>query len=282
VSNIRVRLTFFFIAFPALMAMILFLPFRGHLVFNLVVTLASGAAAMEMANIFGNRGVRLSRTAAFILGAAGPLFSYLHISGVSAGDYLPVFSVLAAAGLLARDIFHPREEDFQEVLFRLAAYFFLLIYPGLFCSYVGRLFTLPSGTAALLVFVAGTYLNDSFAWASGVLWGSRSRNILTVSPNKSLVGFVFGFLASIAVVGLSAAWGILPLRAPAALVLGISLGTTTILGDLAESALKRSGTLKDSGNIIPGRGGFLDSIDSPLFSAPIFYYVYLAVSSGVG
>ncbi len=282
-SNIQLRLIFFFVAFPALIGMIAFMPFAGNLAFNLLVIVVAGIAAVEISHIFRNRGVRLSDAAAFVLGAAGPVSTYLKTSGLSTAEILPAFYVLAAAGLMAREIFHPREEDFREVLYRLAAYFFIMMYPGLFISYVGRLMALPSGTAVVLLLIAGTYLNDSAAWAAGVLWGRNNRNILTVSPNKSLVGFIAGFLASIIVaVGAAAAPGFLPVPLPAAVVLGAVLGFTTILGDLAESALKRSGILKDSGTIIPGRGGLLDSIDSPLFSAPVFYYFYLVVVSRAG
>jgi phosphatidate cytidylyltransferase len=91
-----------------------------------------------------------------------------------------------------------------------------------------------------MIFVAGTYLNDSFAWLTGVLWGKKSRNILAVSPNKSLVGFIFGFLASVLVVVLAAVFlpAYVPLTLPSALLLGAVLGITTIFGDLSESSLK--------------------------------------------
>lgn len=49
------------------------------------------------------------------------------------------------------------------------------------------------------------------------------------------------------------------------------MALSSIVGDLTESVLKRSSGIKDSGKIIPGRGGILDSIDSIVVSAPIFY-----------
>jgi phosphatidate cytidylyltransferase len=57
-------------------------------------------------------------------------------------------------------------------------------------------------------------------------------------------------------------------------VLGLLTGVAATLGDLGESAIKRSSGLKDSGSIIPGRGGMLDSIDSLTLAAPVFYLVF--------
>ena len=53
---------------------------------------------------------------------------------------------------------------------------------------------------------------------------------------------------------------------------GALVGASAIVGDLVESGFKRSASVKDSGQVIPGRGGLLDSIDSALFAAPFFFY----------
>lgn len=283
-SNISKRLIFFFIAFPVLIYMILFLPIYHYLVFNLIAGLAIGASALEVARIFNNRGIPLSLPVCFILSALGPFCSYLNLSGLTVFNVYPALVVLIFIVLFSNEIFKKTEHDFKDVLFRLSAYTFILIYPGFFGSYIIRLSSLPHTEAILLVFIGATYLNDSLAWATGVLWGNGNRNLLAVSPNKSLVGFIFGFLTSILVLILGKAFApeAFPMHILLAGLLGAVLGLTTILGDLAESALKRSGVVKDSGQIVPGRGGLLDSIDSPLFNAPVFFYLYTFFTAVTG
>jgi len=280
-SNISKRLIFFFVAFPALIVLIVFLPHRHHLAFNIISSVAIGAAALEVANIFRNRGVALSSWVCFLLAFLGPASSYLKISGILESDFYPMAVVLIMMILFSAEIFKKSESEFKNVLFRISGYAFVVIYPGFFGSYVVRLSALPHAATILLTFIAVTYLNDSTAWASGVLWGNGTRNILVVSPNKSLVGFIFGFLTSIAVMvaGRLIIPSAFPMSISLAAFMGAILGATTILGDLAESALKRSAVVKDSGQIIPGRGGMLDSIDSPLFNAPVFFYLYWAITS---
>ena len=62
-----------------------------------------------------------------------------------------------------------------------------------------------------------------------------------------------------------------------ALVLGLLMTGTGLVGDLCESAMKRAVGVKDSGGILPGHGGMLDRLDSLLFTAPTFYYYVTAV-----
>ena len=65
-----------------------------------------------------------------------------------------------------------------------------------------------------------------------------------------------------------------------AVILGLLLAGAAVVGDLAESLLKRSLATKDSGQALPGIGGVLDLIDSLCFSAPVLYF-YLHLRHGV-
>jgi phosphatidate cytidylyltransferase len=64
-------------------------------------------------------------------------------------------------------------------------------------------------------------------------------------------------------------------------ILGLLLGFAAVVGDLAESVVKRGAHTKDSSSVLPGIGGTLDLIDSILFTAPLLYF-YMRFALGVG
>jgi phosphatidate cytidylyltransferase len=91
-----------------------------------------------------------------------------------------------------------------------------------------------------------------------------------VSPKKSWEGAAASVATSILIAGgyLMYFAGI---GAPRAIALAAAANVAGQLGDLAESAMKRGAEVKDSGAILPGHGGFLDRVDSTLFSLPVVY-----------
>lgn len=131
------------------------------------------------------------------------------------------------------------------------------------------------------MFLVTVFMNDSIAWLFGMLFGKNNRGYVRVSPNKSIAGFIGGYLGAI-LTCLIATFAFpqiietqdLALKIIKAVSLGFITATAAIIGDLTESAFKRSSNKKDSGMLIPGRGGVLDSCDSILFSAPIFYIAF--------
>ncbi len=275
-SNARIRLILFFTALPVLVAIILFLPYFQYGAFALLCMGASGVAALELGSMFRHKGIEVSRPIAISLGILGPFTAYGELVGGWNSTLSLALYVLVLAILFTFEIRKKSESELSYSLPRMAAYTFITFYPGIFSSYAVRLTRFEEGGILVLVFLLSTFLNDSFAWVFGMLFGKNNRNILVVSPNKSLVGFIFGFLASILVMVASSFLypRVFPLSVPGSILFGSIIGITTPIGDLVESVIKRSAAVKDSGSLIPGRGGLLDSIDSPLFNAPIFFYLY--------
>ena len=125
----------------------------------------------------------------------------------------------------------------------------------------------------LALYLIIVFMCDSGAWFFGVLFGKSTRGVIAASPNKSLVGFIGGILSSVAsaIVVKEIYPDIFYLSYQNLVIISLITSVSAIIGDLVESVLKRSLDCKDSGTLIPGRGGVLDSIDSLLIAAPVFY-----------
>src|SRR6185503_11532334 len=93
-----------------------------------------------------------------------------------------------------------------------------------------------------------------------------------VSPGKTWEGAAGGMAASLLLAALAHFWFFRELPLKWALPLAAAMNILGVLGDLAESALKRSADTKDAASILPGHGGLLDRLDSLLFNAPLIYY----------
>ncbi|MDR3052900.1 MAG: phosphatidate cytidylyltransferase [Coriobacteriales bacterium] len=122
------------------------------------------------------------------------------------------------------------------------------------------------GGLVVVIILLSVWGNDTFAFFFGSKLG-KHKMAPRISPNKSWEGFIAGLVASVGiwcaiplVPGISLAWGW-------AVVGGVACGCFGILGDLVESRIKRSTGHKDSGNLLPGHGGFLDRCDSLILVA---------------
>lgn len=113
--------------------------------------------------------------------------------------------------------------------------------------------------------------SDAAAYYGGRLFG-RHKLAPTISPGKTWEGAIAGMLASLLLAAASHYWFFLNLPLKFALPLAAVMNVVGVLGDLTESALKRSSGTKDTARTLPGHGGVLDRIDSLLFNAPVIYY----------
>ncbi len=137
------------------------------------------------------------------------------------------------------------------------------------------------GVPALLFVVAATKFTDCGAYAVGSLIG-KHKMIPHVSPGKTWEGMIGAFLGAL-VAGMAVFYGYGAVRmgfSPGhAVGLCLILAAVCIVGDLAESILKRCLAVKDSGQMLPGIGGALDLIDSLLWTGPVFYFYTKYVST---
>jgi len=278
-NKIVQRLMMFSVGVPAIVALVLLLPYYHHLVVNVTVVVFSALGAIEFAGILGKRIYAFRLPEAALLGALTPAAMTLSVSFGVAGELVPAVVIMGAMWLITSRTF-ASQSGLADSVSRIAAGLAIMVYPGLFMVWIIRMALFPQAGVIILVFLLIVFANDSFAWAVGMLFGRGNRGLIPASPNKSIAGFAGGMAASVAVGVLASAYfpqafsrGPLPLPVSGGL-LGLVTGAVAIIGDLAESALKRSVALKDSGNIIPGRGGILDSIDSISLAAPVFYALY--------
>jgi phosphatidate cytidylyltransferase len=113
--------------------------------------------------------------------------------------------------------------------------------------------------------------SDAAAYYGGRTFG-KNKLAPSISPGKTWEGAVAGMLASLLLAVAAHYWFFLELPTKFALPLAALMNVVGVLGDLTESALKRSAGAKDTAQILPGHGGVLDRMDSLLFNAPVIYY----------
>lgn len=270
------RLLIFTVAIPLIVAVVLLLDHFNHLAFNILTVVFSAVGAMEFSIMLAKKNIKISRIEAAVLGALPPAVMTLIVSFNVADTFL-IFAAFTAAVLwmlLSRII--SRGEALESFANRLAAGLSVLTYPGLLMAWLTGMSRWENSGILILTFLCIVFASDSAAWATGMLFGKNNKGVFPASPNKSIAGFIGGTAGAVVLGGLATMF--LPEAfslqsgtfAPGA-ALGLLTGVAAAVGDLAESAIKRSTGTKDSGKLILGRGGALDCIDSITFAAPVFY-----------
>lgn len=196
----------------------------------------------------------------------------LHNSPARVNDFETSFLILFVLGLCVRQ-FVSRANT--TGLASISATLFGLMYVPWLLDFIQKINFFPNvkGQYYLLYFVLITKFSDTGAYLVGSLIG-RHKMIPRISPGKTWEGFGGAIVVS---TGASLAFAYFArekmpaLTALHAVILGIVLSCTAVIGDLIESLFKREAGLKDSGKFFPGIGGMLDLLDSILFNAPIMY-----------
>jgi phosphatidate cytidylyltransferase len=170
-----------------------------------------------------------------------------------------------------------RKENVNAVVGISTTLFGILYVSWLFSFLIKIRYLMPDVSGAgmgLLAFILlVTKVGDMGALIIGSKYG-KTPLLPRVSPNKTVEGCIGSFAFSMisAIVGAKLIPAELGLSLWHIMFMGAFFGGLGQLGDLSESLIKRDFNVKDSGKMLPALGGVLDSIDSLLFSAPVFYF----------
>ncbi|RPJ06663.1 MAG: hypothetical protein EHM28_09635 [Spirochaetaceae bacterium] len=275
-SNFLSRLIIVIIFIPGLFICIYFVPFWNHLLFAMLVTIGTFISSHEMLAMFSKKGNHAWSIAIPLLSAGFPAVAWIENTGVLQGPMVLWWMTISLLFLFVLTVCVRDDKTIAERLPLLSSSVFVLVYPGFLLSYLVKITSLPHPEALILLFLAAIFANDMAAYLGGKFLGRGKALGMIVSPKKTLVGFFTGFLTSIGICIAAALFfpGFINLSVTNSIIMGVILGIMGILGDLAESAMKRSSNIKDSGVLRGGRGGLMDAIDSLILAAPVFFYLY--------
>ena len=264
------RLLTFFIGVPLILFLVCF-DFFSHLPLQIVLIVLTFFAANELYNMFSNKVKIFPKALLLSFTTLLPLISYIFIlTGISL-EVTPWILTFELIVLMAIEAFFSKSFEFSTE--KISRSFFLITYGGFLITFISRMTILENSKYLISLFLILVFMCDSAAWFFGILFGKNNRGIFPASPNKSIAGFVGGILSSVAcgVIFKLLFPKVITAEFWKVIITGFLTAISAIAGDIIESVLKRSAQIKDSGNLIPGRGGVLDSIDSIIVSAPVFY-----------
>ncbi|HEY1255296.1 MAG TPA: phosphatidate cytidylyltransferase [Terracidiphilus sp.] len=263
------------ILIPVVLLLVFLWP-QSPWLFSLAAATIAALAAWEFLGLAESSGAHPPRIA--VLVAILLLFA-CHLIWDQRDQTAAVLVVLSLTLLVYCAFFRPVESMLADASTSIFCFF-----------YIGTtLITLPSlreetnGPSLVAFLLCVVWAGDSAALYVGRAWG-RHKMAPSLSPNKTWEGAIGSVVGSLLATGillglahlLAAQWDKVWLSYPEEisywLGLAVIINIAAQVGDLAESALKRSAGVKDSGSLLPGHGGVLDRIDALLLAAPVLWY----------
>jgi len=289
-STPRSVFIFRFASTIVLWSVALLIVFSGYeLAFYALISVVGLIALWEFYGMLDHKGLPNFKVTAMICGAVmlcGSFYYFARYGPARSYDFELAVLLFFLLTVFTRQMFESLRDD--EPLRTMAYTLFGLLYVLWLYNFITKIVYVtpraPNGTVTgqFYVFycIAITKFSDMGAYLTGSAIG-RHPLVPHISPKKTWEGFfgalMFSLLASVGLFELMPGH-LSVLTLAHSIVLGLLLGFAAVVGDLAESIIKRSTGVKDSGNMLPGIGGALDLIDSLLFTAPlIFFYLRLVI-----
>ena len=254
----------------------------GGIGLMVLLALVMPIATQEIAILFTAEQVRPYRAIAAIGSSALILHAFLtqfppfQRIAASTLAFIIVFIMLAAA--LRRAL----KKQTQEAILKMAGTVLAAMYLGGLAWFIMAIRVKHSAAGSPNAFHGTTWtilsillmvkFTDIGAYFGGRAFG-KHKLIFWLSPGKTWEGLFFGLLTA-GLVGAACAPGLPNVPWWKGFIFGVIIGGIGQLGDLLESLMKRDAEVKDSGQLVPGFGGILDIIDSPLVAAPFAYLLF--------
>jgi phosphatidate cytidylyltransferase len=260
---------------PVVLLLVFLWP-QSSWLFSLSVAVVAALAAWEFLGLAENSGAHPPRIAVVV--AILSLFA-CHLIWDQRDQTAAVLVVLSLALLVYCAFFRPVESMLADASTAIFCFFYI----GTTLITLPSLREEPNGPSLVAFLLCAVWAGDMAALYVGRAWG-RHKMAPSLSPNKTwegALGSITGsLLVTAALLGLARllltewdkAWLSYPEDLWYWLGLAVIVNIAAQVGDLAESALKRSAGVKDSGSLLPGHGGVLDRIDALLLAAPVLWY----------
>lgn len=251
--------------------------------FLLFIAVMAVTGMIEFYGMARKAGLPCFKVSGVIGGLALMIGTFLNVTGfigkadgspARVNDFETSFLILFVLGLCIRQFM---SKSNREGIAGIGVTLLGLMYVPWLLNFIQKINFFPGlngdGKYFVLYYILVTKFSDTGAYVVGSLIG-RHKMIPRISPGKTWEGFVGALVVS---TGASLAYSyffqahMIGMTWVHAVILGLLLSTTAVVGDLIESLFKREAGVKDSGRTFPGIGGILDLLDSLLFNAPIMY-----------
>ncbi|MBE7711419.1 MAG: phosphatidate cytidylyltransferase [Cyanobacteria bacterium SIG31] len=258
--------TAFAIGLPALFAIL-----AGGLWLTALVMVVVFYACKEYTIILRHKGFFPSFRIMFAASILFAILAYFNLFNL-----IPLAFTVSALMALMSVLFKGRQPYIANVATTLFGFLYCGWFPLhlLFLRNVGdetfmNIIPDAQGAGYCLLILFAVLVTDTFCYIVGCRWG-KNKLAPVISPNKTIEGSIGGtVMCMIFSLGIGLAIGLPWYHA---VILGALIASFAQIGDLCESMIKRDAGVKDSSNILPGHGGFLDRTDSYIMTIPVVYY----------